>query len=218
MMLTRDYFNKDVISANEHKLGKVVNLLVDIYNGEVDLVVFPSLVTKLVRDHAGNISGQITGAAISTLKQFIPGAELADIMVDQAGGYAGMRASGKVKTVMNVIQESHYNVPVYFASTTDNDQVILSLNYEECRKWCLNMKPTPESQVSFYNESHYSGPKRSIKVTLNTFAIQDVTCKDPLGNQAIIRDVMIDANSGRARGIIVNDLRIGTNRILDIGK
>ena len=216
-MLTKDFFNRDVVSSDGHKLGKIVNLLIDIHTGDVDLVIFPTLVTKLVRDHAGNISGQITGAAISTLKRFIPELEMADMIVDQAGGYAGMRASGKVKTLVNVIQESHYLVPAYFVSRIDDNEITLSITNENCRKWCLNMRSMPESQASFYDESHYSGPKRPVSITLGTFSIENATCVDCVGNRGMVRDIEIDSKSHGAQGIIVNDLRNGTNKRLGIG-
>lgn len=216
-MFVRDLSNKDVLTIDGHKLGQVVNLVIDIYTGDVDLVIFPNLVTKLVRDHAGNISGQITGAAISTLKQFIPGIELADMIVDQAGGYAGMRASGKVKTMVNVIQESYYLVPAYFLSKIDHDQMVLGLNPEDCKKWCLNTTPMPECQVSFYNESHYSGPKRPVASTINTTSIEGLTLEDGAGIQTAVKDVLIDSASKRAEGIIVNDPRSGVNRIVQVG-
>ena len=217
-MFVRNLSRKNVLTDDGHKLGQTVNLLVDMYHGDIDLIVFPHLVTKLVRDHAGNISGQITGAAVSTLKQFIPGIELAEMVVDQAGGYAGMRAGGKVKRLMNVVQESYYIVPLRFLerTTEQEEQLLLNIDYNDCKKWCLNVIPVPEVQMSFYPESEYTGPKRPVPITINTAPLQNKILEDAAGIKTFVKDILIDDSSKDAKGLVVNDPRDGLDRIIKI--
>jgi sporulation protein YlmC with PRC-barrel domain len=215
-MFVRDLAGKDVLTRDSHKIGKVENLLVDMHSGDIDLVVLPHLITKLVRDHAGNISGQITGAAISTLKQFIPGVEIAEMAISQAGGYAGMRASGKVKTLINVIQESYYLVPLQFLEKNEHEQIILGIDRDDCRKWCLNAIPVPEVQVSFYKESHYSGPKRPVPITVFTSSLESLILEDTRKVQAVIKDIAIDDSTNNATGLVVSDSRDGSTRVIKL--
>lgn len=216
-LFMRNLSRKNVLTDDGHKLGQTVNLLVDLYYGDIDLIVFPHLVTKLVRDHAGNISGQITGAAVSTLKQFIPGIELAEMVVDQAGGYAGMRAGGKVKRLMNVVQESYYIVPLRFLERTEQeDQLLLNIDHNDCKKWCLNVIPVPEVQMSFYPASDYTRSKRPVPITINSAPIQNKILEDAAGIQTFVKDILIDDRSKDAKGLVVNDPRNGLDRMIKV--
>lgn len=224
-MMRMNLYEKDVLSEEGKKIGRVVNALVNTMSGQMDLVVFPHLVTKLVRDHAGKIAGPLAGHAMSTLKQFIPGAEVAEMAIDEVGGYLGGRTGGKVKQVVTIVQESYYLVPMAFVrDIAPSGEVKLGVSYDECRKWCLNARPLPEVHIAFYPQSRYEGQERPVPITLNMPTFEGMILQDGSGIECTIKDLAVlstDEKAGETRiGLVVSDPRQGAevDRTIEIAQ
>jgi sporulation protein YlmC with PRC-barrel domain len=214
LALAKDLYGKDVFTSDGKKLGEAVNLLVNMQTAEADILVFPHLVSKLIRSHSGQIVETIAGQAFSQLKRIVID-DIAGIAVDEIGGAVSKRLDTKVKTKVRVVEESCYLIPAAFLRDFSLNAVNLNVAYEECRKWFLNAMPPPEAYMSFFPPSQYQGPKRPVSITLNTQPIEGVTVRDSMGGEGQVRDVQFEFPSGMSVGIIVAD-PAGASRLVNV--
>jgi hypothetical protein len=200
LALASQLFGKELFAKDEKKIGKAVNVLLDFSTAQAELIAFPHLTAKLVRDHSGKIAGMVAGQAISAIKQIIPGAEIADIIIDEAGGYAGGRTGGKVKQLFTTVQESYYALPSSLIGKVTAETITLSITYDDCRKWCLNAVPSPEIHMCLLEDLDKKAADRPVPITLNLPAMKDLVLVDASGIEAVVTDVAIPLNSEPGAG------------------
>lgn len=216
-----ELYGKEVLtSGGQQKLGRVVNLLLNTSSGETDLVVFPFLISKLIRNHSGIIAGSVAGQAVSSLKHLVPGSDLVDFVFSQGSGYVSMRATSAVKSKVNTVEEKYYVVPTGFLQSTGSSSspLLLSRDLEQCRQWCLNAMVPAETFVCAWSEEKASeaayGPsgdavgfsKRRTPITLSLRSLSDTFVSDRSGAKGKFVDIEIDVRSGRALGFVLTAL------------
>lgn len=194
-------YQKHVLLQNGKKLGKVENLIINRVTGDVDLLVFPEIMPKLIRDHAGKVVGMMAAQATGRIKDFIPIDLIAPLAGSMSGPIGGIVATDVRKRV-RVSEESYYLIPTSLIKNVTSESVQVDMTEEECRDWCSTVIAPPEVYAAFYDSSVYKGEKRSVSITIGLSSIKDTVVTGPGGNEFVVKNIDIDTDSGK--GVFVD--------------
>jgi sporulation protein YlmC with PRC-barrel domain len=203
-MFVKDLYRKEVISSDNKTVGMVANLILNILTQEIEILVFPKLIKKLVRNHIGAIVGSVTGQAIAQVKKFFPEDTIITEIIDATNFFVSKEVTNDVKKRVMLVEEAYYMIPLSSVSSF-GDTLHLSLTLEECRAWHLNVSIPAEYYIAFFPKQTENEKERKVAVTLDLPNMYGIPVQDLSSNQGKIIDLLVN-DSGIIEYVLV-DLR-----------
>lgn len=93
-----------------------------------------------------------------------------------------------------------------------SETIQAKIKYEDCKKWCLNVSPSPDIHMSFFSGAHYQATGKPVHLQLEMPALRGMVVADIKGREAIVTDLAflpgVPGKSPLATALVVTDPRV----------
>jgi sporulation protein YlmC with PRC-barrel domain len=197
LVSTQELIGMTVFTADERKLGKVVNLILNKMTYDTSLVVFPAVGPRWLMNRLGGVFGKVTGSLIGLLNKIFPG-EVDELVLDQMSSRIEGRISTKGSKILEEKSRLYYLIPAASSKEFRKSSIHLSITRDECKEWHRNVIPPAETEMPILEEPYYKRRIKLIPELKNLTTLRDHIFGDEDGRQAIVKDIFMDIISGQA--------------------
>lgn len=193
-------YGKPVLTGDEKTLGVFVNIVMNKNSAEAAMVVFPGLRAEWKVDKASTIARAAGGILSTVAGRFLPDYTSQLILSEVRYSITDEVAKRATRKTMD-ISSTYYFIPVANIESSEGDTIRLNLSFDECATWYRNVAPSPEAEMAFFDHTFYTGPPRSVLISLNLRSLRGALIEDSTGRNARVQDIRFDPQSGVSSGL-----------------
>lgn len=219
MISAQEAYDKLVLTADNRKLGRCKNVIMNRNTKHADLFIIPESILnnsgtgRLFRNQkgafvgtAGNIGGEQTahralGVIPQQVHHIIEEGSL-DFVSNIPAGFLGSLLGGWIQRTIKSIEESYYLIPISHVTEIHEDVIEVSIDLALSRKWYLNVKITSDHKPFFPFDQHLLSRLQIIGLSSLQKPIIDE--KPEKSDNKAIKDLEIDSFDDVASIILRN--------------
>ena len=189
-------YGLSIYCSDNKKIGILVNLLINNYSYEGNLVIFPGLKSEWGYRKIGKAGSIIGGLGTRVLQNLMP--DLYDVVgiasdvqyevIDELSERSERKARN--------ISGTYFCIPSINIDVVEEDKIVLNIDSEECLSWYKNPPVSDADEFVFFDDSHYEGPYRLITISLGLQSVQGFMVYDPKNRGGRIIDINVDPVKG----------------------